>query len=46
MMLKNPLSIGGIDNTPGLLTDETSLSSLRAEIKNRILWLIDQAEPR
>ena len=41
-LLKNPRSIGGIDNVPGRLSDTTTLGTLRAELKDRILKLIDQ----
>ena len=39
-MLKNPLTIGGIDNVPGILSDDASLTGLRTEIKDRILKLL------
>ena len=39
-LLKNPRSIGGIDNVPGRLSEETNLAALRAELKTRIIKLL------
>ncbi|MEM7466746.1 MAG: hypothetical protein AAF387_07660 [Pseudomonadota bacterium] len=41
-ILENPESVGGVDNIPGRLVKGANLLSMRAEIKNRILTLLDQ----
>ena len=45
-LVKNRRQIGGLDNTPGRLTDSANLTALRSEVKDRIMKLIHRPSIR